>query len=286
MKVPFVAMACLLRPHSYRGNQPGHASSSTVNRRCSALLTPILCVWVAALAKTCPPGFFDYGPPCPDHAAQVVLCHHGADAPILPDPGECARAAHDMALIGLTFVVTCGYEPKEILIRTSAPADPELLCLNLHFQAEFSPLGFDDWWIVRFPHPINVLAMVATYQALPAVLGASVNGLGSVDGCYDELNYIPLPNGTWHWIYDYPVPFHSSCRQVIWRAFVTQSGIVIPPGDLTCDGVVGVSDVSPFVEAILGVTTFSGCDPFPADVNGDGEMNGADIQSFVHLLNI
>ena len=55
--------------------------------------------------------------------------------------------------------------------------------------------------------------------------------------------------------------------------------MTIIPGDLTCDGVVNLLDVSPFVAAIsAGVF-----DP-KADVNGDGSVNLSDIEPFVNLL--
>ncbi|HVP09819.1 MAG TPA: dockerin type I repeat-containing protein [Phycisphaerae bacterium] len=59
-------------------------------------------------------------------------------------------------------------------------------------------------------------------------------------------------------------------------------------GDLNCDGVVNVADVSPFVKALINPATYQSeypaCDILHADMNGDGTVNGKDVQSFINEL--
>jgi hypothetical protein len=59
-------------------------------------------------------------------------------------------------------------------------------------------------------------------------------------------------------------------------------------GDLNCDGEVDLSDINPFVLAMLGADTyyaaFPGCDWLNADINGDGSVDLKDINPFVLLL--
>lgn len=59
-------------------------------------------------------------------------------------------------------------------------------------------------------------------------------------------------------------------------------------GDLACDCIVDLSDVPAFVEALLSPESYTAnypdCNIWNADVNEDGEIDGADIQWFVNLL--
>jgi len=61
-----------------------------------------------------------------------------------------------------------------------------------------------------------------------------------------------------------------------------------PPGDLDCDGLVMVSDVAPFVTALIDPDAYA--DAFPdcaivlADLNGDGRADGADVAAFIAAL--
>ena len=56
------------------------------------------------------------------------------------------------------------------------------------------------------------------------------------------------------------------------------------PGDMNCDGIVGLTDVPLLVNALLGVGGPVGCDVNRADMNGDGAINGRDIQLFVRSI--
>jgi len=59
-------------------------------------------------------------------------------------------------------------------------------------------------------------------------------------------------------------------------------------GDLDCDGFIDTSDIAPFILALLEPEAyagqFPGCDRVRADVDGDGSVDGRDIQSFAELL--
>ncbi len=58
-------------------------------------------------------------------------------------------------------------------------------------------------------------------------------------------------------------------------------------GDMNFDGVVDISDVEPFVLAIIDPTAFVqtvSCNIKRADMNLDNERNGADIHPFVNKL--
>ena len=60
------------------------------------------------------------------------------------------------------------------------------------------------------------------------------------------------------------------------------------PGDMNCDGVVGFSDINPFVLALTNPTlyasTFPDCTIMNGDINGDGQVGFGDINPFVALL--
>ena len=64
--------------------------------------------------------------------------------------------------------------------------------------------------------------------------------------------------------------------------------VVITLGDLNCDGVVGASDISPFVLALTDPTGYAqqypGCSLFRGDLNEDGAVNGSDVARFVACL--
>ncbi|RIK67261.1 MAG: hypothetical protein DCC65_06835 [Planctomycetota bacterium] len=61
------------------------------------------------------------------------------------------------------------------------------------------------------------------------------------------------------------------------------------PGDLNCSGTVDLSDIEPFVVALVDAAAYgagigAGCDIGHADVNGDGRVDGQDIGPFVQML--
>lgn len=55
-------------------------------------------------------------------------------------------------------------------------------------------------------------------------------------------------------------------------------------GDFDADGVVGISDISAFVDALLSTAPQSNSTKCAADVNGDAAVNSADIGAFVERL--
>jgi len=63
---------------------------------------------------------------------------------------------------------------------------------------------------------------------------------------------------------------------------------VVTPGDMNCDGDVDASDVVPFAIALVDsadyVITYQGCMRINADMNGDQQIDGADIQVFLDTL--
>jgi photosystem II stability/assembly factor-like uncharacterized protein len=68
----------------------------------------------------------------------------------------------------------------------------------------------------------------------------------------------------------------------------TYARLVVPLGDLNCDGLVNTFDIDPFVLALTSpdayAAAFPQCDPMLADVNFDGLVNAFDIDPFVLLL--
>lgn len=65
--------------------------------------------------------------------------------------------------------------------------------------------------------------------------------------------------------------------------------VTIPhPGDLNCDAVVDLSDVEPFIQALIDPaayqTAYPDCSATLADLDGNGTVDGLDIQPFVGVL--
>jgi len=56
------------------------------------------------------------------------------------------------------------------------------------------------------------------------------------------------------------------------------------PGDINCDGFVNFADVAPFTQAILDPGSFAHCDINRADMDGDEDVDGDDIQQFVDAV--
>lgn len=259
-------------------------------------LALLLCAGIAPRAAGCPPETLDYGPPCQGEAELIVLAHYGAAGPLVAAPEECARVTRDQELIRGAIPSLAGVSQDEgfldhysIWIETLDPADSELACLNSYYQVtSFVEAGFGSWWIITFPRAVNVFAMTEIYQTVPGVLEASTSGGGGCAGacCFSYWWYSLMPDGAWHWtiLQSIPFPMHSACRVMYFNVCVTEGGIVFLPGDLNCDGEMNLLDVQSFIEALLAVDTFSGCDVKLADVSLDGDVNGRDIISFVEAL--
>lgn len=60
------------------------------------------------------------------------------------------------------------------------------------------------------------------------------------------------------------------------------------PGDMNCDGVRDIADITPFVQALVDPSGYEAqypnCDRNQGDTSGDGLVDGGDSQSFVDLL--
>jgi len=69
---------------------------------------------------------------------------------------------------------------------------------------------------------------------------------------------------------------------VVLTGFVPATPFLL--GDVNCDGVVDLLDVSPFASALTDPAGFPGCDILRADMNQDDLVNGADVQPFVNAL--
>lgn len=82
----------------------------------------------------------------------------------------------------------------------------------------------------------------------------------------------------------YSVVVSTSCSETTSNAAnLTVSGSPPTPGDLNCDGRVGLDDVGPFVVVLLGHGDGPGLTE-AADLNDDGGANGLDIQPFIDAL--
>lgn len=81
--------------------------------------------------------------------------------------------------------------------------------------------------------------------------------------------------------------FHDG--QVAWKS---STGLYLADllllGDVDCNWTVDLDDVAPFVQALLDPAAYNaahpGCNIQRADMNGDGEIDGRDIQAFVNEL--
>lgn len=262
-------------------------------RRFGALLMAWLSIGSVA-TRACPPGVFDYGPPCPEEAQLIVIEHYGDDGPLLPPPEDCNRAARDQQLIrsalpNLADVehMPCCWFPNELLIQTASPANEELVCTNQNFQVtSFEPLSFGNFWIITFPHRVNTAAMAEIYALIPAIIIAEPTPVGCPAGgcCRQSWLYAPLPDSMWQWTIIEAIPWHTTCREELWNVFVNEDGDVFLPGDLNCDGDTNPLDIPQFVQALLQPESVIGCPAMLADMNQDGIANGNDTRQFVETL--
>ena len=79
---------------------------------------------------------------------------------------------------------------------------------------------------------------------------------------------------------------HEYALSNSWRTWISR--IVLPRGDLNCDGNVDFGDINPFVLALTNpagyAAQYPNCDRMNADINGDGVVDFGDINPFVRLL--
>ncbi len=227
----------------------------------------LLAACAAVRAEDCAPGTFDYGPSYGEEAEQIVLDHHGPEGPVLPVPEDCARTVRDLALIRAGYPEFAGathapgdYERNFITIRTDAPEDPDLVCMNLYYQVSYGPVYAGSWG-VTFPRSVNVYAMGEIYSALPAVLYASTNvyGCGAVGGgccAASRWSYSVHAHGVWRWTF-WSIGGgggHGGCREHVSNFYVSETGWVLrlfPPQriDLEQDPVSDVARAGAALEA-------------------------------------
>ena len=70
-----------------------------------------------------------------------------------------------------------------------------------------------------------------------------------------------------------------------WQIDACEDGLI---GDVNCDNVLNLLDVSHFVTALIDPIAYNeghpGCPIARADINGDVQVNGQDIQGFLRLI--
>ncbi|MCG8403708.1 MAG: SUMF1/EgtB/PvdO family nonheme iron enzyme [Phycisphaerales bacterium] len=74
----------------------------------------------------------------------------------------------------------------------------------------------------------------------------------------------------------------GSTRPVIGFRVMRVTNPPVIPGDLNCDCKKDINDFAPFVQALLD--SLAGCDAGQADINGDTQVDGLDIQLFIEDL--
>ena len=93
----------------------------------------------------------------------------------------------------------------------------------------------------------------------------------------------PDQNANYLLVLDYA--YESTAGQPIHAG---QTGPLLTPGDMNCDGAVSFDDINPFVLALSTpagyAAQYPNCNILNGDVNGDGLVNFDDINPFVALL--
>lgn len=122
------------------------------------------------------------------------------------------------------------------------------------------------------PQPVGLKFFVNRYPADPATESAVLAALGQPDNPWPEVWFV-VSGDFYFFINGNPAgsPVHFSPSHKY--------------GDLNCDNVVDLQDVSHFALALLDTSAYQSTDPncdyFYADMNGDGMINGKDVASFV-----
>jgi uncharacterized protein (TIGR03790 family) len=96
-----------------------------------------------------------------------------------------------------------------------------------------------------------------------------------------EAMFLSNPNLNWTWA----CVGDPLLRVTNW---FDEACVALSSGDLNCDGEIDSFDIDPFILAMLDLEAyqdlFDGCDWRTGDMNGDGIVNGDDIQGFVDEL--
>jgi hypothetical protein len=83
---------------------------------------------------------------------------------------------------------------------------------------------------------------------------------------------------------DYNVVVTNDCGSATSDLASLSVTTVALPGDMNCDNIVDMNDIPLFIPALLNEGPVGGCDINRADVNGDSQIDGLDMQPFVNLL--
>ncbi len=155
--------------------------------------------------------------------------------------------------------------------------------------------GGDSWSprILTTPYPVRAILCLDDNRAWAAG-GNYYSNVGGIWGTEDGGTTWTLEQNTGAEILDMTTVQVSPTQldvyaagQVshIWRAHVT---LPSPVGDMDCDGVVGFSDINPFILALsdpgLWEATYPGCNIMNGDINLNGTFGFDDINPFVGLL--
>ena len=161
---------------------------------------------LAALAQWGPCAF-DYAPPRDDaEAEQIGLELIGPDGPLQVPDDIYERVDRDLDLIRAEFPAlasethTPAWLPDHLIIKKVAGApDVDYQCLNDTFGVLAEDHLFGDWYVLTFPEPLNVPALVGLYQALDEIEFAEPDGL--IGG---QNFWVPMPmkGGVWVWEID------------------------------------------------------------------------------------
>ena len=85
----------------------------------------------------------------------------------------------------------------------------------------------------------------------------------------------------------------NNAGEVAWRSGDTQTSDIrymrrFPSGDLNCDGSLDLTDVEPFILALIDPDEYPkqypACDLMLGDVNADGSVDLVDVEPFIELL--
>lgn len=258
---------------------PSQVGVNAMRGFCGKSLVGIgLMLGVAGLSGLdCPPGSFDYGPVLrDDEIVAIVLDHYGASDPLTVAIADYERAAADVANIRTLFPeLRQEHSPlwvtNAIVIDTSIPDDPDLLCLNTYFAATM--VEADAVWLVFFPHPVNVHAMADLYSSLRVAAEALSEGAGCAGTCCESTwTYTVLDEGVWLWHLDIGIAVHHACVQKHWEISTTPEGAVTLEPDFDGDGSISAVDLGLLLGA-WGECAYL-C---PFDLDGDDTVGSADL---------
>jgi plastocyanin len=209
-------------------------------------------------------------------AGVLVTAATVAHAPVQaapPCPGCAERVSYAPIDIGDLFAMTA-FDQRSAGATLGTP-DETIIVQNFAYSpAEITiPVG----GVVRWTNK-DFFFHTATSQSGPDI--GEPSGLFDLplDGATSADFQFDAPGDYWY----YCIPHGVFMQGVI---HVKAASV---PGDLNCDGVASVSDISPFVLALTDPPAyekqFPECDIQRADMNNDGAISVSDIAPFVAVL--